>query len=158
MIPESSWLGAGFMGVNRWEESVGAVAGCSRPGNGAFSVADPRFAASANWNDGNQYGVKAWKQSANTIAGQQSPGQGAYAVADPRHQGDPKFNNCYRVAEWHETSPAVTGGTGPLRYRRLPPMMPCPGFDGIPCDAKTRGGVRCQKCLRIEEEDLWNQP
>lgn len=44
---------------------------------------------------------------------------------------------------------------GALRYRRLPPLMPCPGDE---CQQATRGGVLCFHCLKIEEEDLWNQP
>jgi hypothetical protein len=42
-----------------------------------------------------------------------------------------------------------------IRYRRLPPLMPCPGED---CQQATRGGVLCFACLKVEEEDLWNQP
>lgn len=46
---------------------------------------------------------------------------------------------------------------GKLRYRRLPPLMPCPGFEGIECTRMTRGGARCPCCLRTEEEDCWNE-
>lgn len=34
---------AGYMGVNRWDEPTGTVAGRSTPSNGSFSVADPPY-------------------------------------------------------------------------------------------------------------------
>jgi hypothetical protein len=46
---------------------------------------------------------------------------------------------------------------GTIRFRRLPPLMPCPGFEGIECGRQTRGGIRCEACLRVEEEDRWNE-
>ncbi len=110
--PDEEWR-AGVLGVRGWQDPSVTVAGRSTPTNGAYSVADPRWASSEKWRDGQQYGVRAWGDTAHCIAGSQAPGQGAYAVADPRHGGEAKFNNCYRVVRWGETSPAVTGGTGP---------------------------------------------
>ena len=110
--PDEQWRG-GVLGVRSWEDASVTVAGRSTPTNGAYSVADPRWASSEKWRDGQQYGVKSWSDTAHCIAGSQAPGQGAYAVADPRHGGEAKFNNCYRIVRWGETSPAVTGGTGP---------------------------------------------
>ena len=46
---------------------------------------------------------------------------------------------------------------GQIRFRLLPPLMPCPGFEDIPCTRTTRGGARCLQCAAIETEDLWNQ-
>lgn len=102
----------GWLGVRQWGEPTGAVAGASRPGNGAFSVADPRFAASAKWNDGQAYGVRAWGDTSGTIAGQQNPGQGAYSVADPRHHGPAKHSNEFRIVEWDRSACAVTSAHG----------------------------------------------
>ena len=110
--PDEEWR-AGVLGVRGWNDPSVTVAGRSTPTNGAYSVADPRWASSAKWRDGQQYGVRGWSDTAHCIAGSQAPGQGAYAVADPRHGGDGKFNNCYRVVAWGATSPAVTGGAGP---------------------------------------------
>ena len=110
--PDEEWR-AGVLGVRGWDDPSVTVAGRSTPTNGAYSVADPRWASSEKWRDGQQYGVRGWDDTAHCIAGSQAPGQGAYAVADPRHGGDAKFNNCYRVVPWGEASPAVTGGTGP---------------------------------------------
>ncbi|WP_353980854.1 DNA cytosine methyltransferase [Salinicola endophyticus] len=102
----------GFLGVNDWTDATGTIAGASRPGNGSFSVADPRFDQSAAWRDGQAYGVRRWDCSTGAIAGQQSPGQGTYAVADPRVVGV-RHNNVYRIVRWSRHSPSVTGGTGP---------------------------------------------
>ena len=43
-----------------------------------------------------------------------------------------------------------------LRYRRLPPLLPCPGYEDRSCGKPTRGGKRCVACSEIENEDLWN--
>ncbi|CBV42545.1 DNA cytosine methyltransferase [Halomonas elongata] len=102
----------GFLGVNDWEETVGTVAGASRPGNGKFSVADPRFNQSAKWKDGQAYGVRHWHGTAGAITSQKSPGQGSFAVADPRIDGV-RHNNVFRIMPWAATSQAVTAGGGP---------------------------------------------
>ncbi|WP_042978398.1 DNA cytosine methyltransferase [Burkholderia sp. AU4i] len=116
----------GVLGVNRWEEHSGVVAGASRPGNGRFSVADPRFAQSAKWNDGHAYGVLPWDDHCGTIAGQQTPGQGYYTVADPRHAGREKHNNEFRIVPWREAAGAVTSahGTGQCVQDPRPPAGP----------------------------------
>ncbi|WP_431207614.1 DNA cytosine methyltransferase [Burkholderia cepacia] len=116
----------GVLGVNRWEEPCGVVAGASRPGNGTFSVADPRFAQSAKWNDGHAYGVLPWDDHCGTIAGQQTPGQGYYTVADPRHAGAPKHNNEFRIIPWRDAAGAVTSahGTGQCVQDPRPPAGP----------------------------------
>jgi len=102
----------GGLGVRHWDEAAGAVAGETLPLNGAFSVADPRFEASARWHDGQAYGVRRWDETTGTVAGQQTPGQGAYSVADPRCQ-TVKHNNCFRVVRWAGPSGTVTGGGHP---------------------------------------------
>ncbi|WP_232447105.1 DNA cytosine methyltransferase [Burkholderia ubonensis] len=102
----------GVLGVNRWDEPCGVVAGASRPGNGSFSVADPRFEQSSRWNDGHAYGVLPWDDHCGAIAGQQSPGQGYYTVADPRHAGPAKHNNEFRIVPWCDAAGAVTSAHG----------------------------------------------
>ncbi|RRA01877.1 DNA cytosine methyltransferase [Burkholderia cepacia] len=99
----------GVLGVNRWEEPCGVVAGASRPGNGSFSVADPRGPADAAQYQ--QYGVMDWNDHAGTITGQKAPGQGTFSVADPRT--GVKHNNCFRIVPFDEPADVVTGGTGP---------------------------------------------
>ncbi|WP_027474598.1 DNA cytosine methyltransferase [Curvibacter gracilis] len=102
----------GFLGVNAWEDSTGTVTGKSLPGNGSFSIADPRFTQSSSWNDGQAYGVRRWGDTSGAIAGQQNPGQGTYSVADPRHAGPAKHSNEFRVVRWDREACAVTGAHG----------------------------------------------
>jgi site-specific DNA-cytosine methylase len=102
----------GALGVRRWDEPSGVIQGGSRPANGSFSVADPRFDQSAQWHDGQAYGVRQWDQPTGTVAGQQSPGQGAYSIADPRC-GATKHNNCFRVVRFDQPACAVTAGGHP---------------------------------------------
>ncbi|MBN8947178.1 MAG: DNA cytosine methyltransferase [Rhodanobacter sp.] len=111
IVPEASWNN-GVLGVQRWDEPSGTVAGASRPGNGNFAVADPRFNQSAGWNDGQQYGVHRWADTTGTITGQQNPGQGRFAVADPRCPST-KHNNCFRVVRFDHAAGTVTGGGHP---------------------------------------------
>ncbi|WP_236233253.1 DNA cytosine methyltransferase [Pseudomonas tohonis] len=93
----------GVLGVNGWQDSSGVIAGASRPMNGRFSVADPRYEASARWNYGQQFGVLDWRETSGTITGQKSPGQGKFAVADPRGQSFGK----YPVTEWNDHAGTV---------------------------------------------------
>lgn len=102
----------GYLGVRKWDGSTGAVAGASLPGNGAFSVADPRFEQSAKWKDGQALGVRSWSASTGAIAGQQGPLQGAYSVADPRHTGPAKHCNEFRIVAWAGQAGAVTSAHG----------------------------------------------
>lgn len=108
IVPEG--MHSGVMGVRRWDQPAGTVAGNNLPTNGAFSVADPRFEQSARWHDGQAYGVRAWDEASGAIAGQQSPGQGAYAVADPRLPHSPgRHLQMFRVVRWDGPAATVTG-------------------------------------------------
>jgi site-specific DNA-cytosine methylase len=98
----------GYLGVQAWEKPAGTVASRCGPTNGAFSIADPRFAGQ----EYSQYGVKRWSETASTVTSQRSPGQGNFSVADPRAEGV-RHNNVFRVIPWSVPSQAVTGGTGP---------------------------------------------
>lgn len=80
--------------------------------DGAELVADPRFAPSAAWKDGQALGVRRWGESTGTVAGQQGPLQGAYSVADPRHGGPDKHSNEYRIVAWEDAARAVTSAHG----------------------------------------------
>lgn len=98
---------AGYMGVNRWDEPTGTVAGRSTPSNGAFSVADPRFPAGGEYG---QLGVRSWNDSTGTVTGQRSPIQGGFSVADPRMPpSENRHYNMFRVIAWNEASNCVTG-------------------------------------------------
>lgn len=108
LAPERDYF-RGSLGVHAWGQSIGTVAGESKPTNGAFSVADPRI-------DGHhksvQMGVRRWSEPAGTVTTNMAPGAGPNAIADPRIDGV-KHNNCFRVVRWDHVSPSVTGGTGP---------------------------------------------
>lgn len=107
IVPE---MHNGSLGVKRWEEPIGVVAGASRPQNGAFSVADPRFEQSAKWSDGQAYGVRKWDSYTGTVSGKTMPGQGAFAVSDPRMPpSDTRHYNMFRVIDWRHPSNCVTG-------------------------------------------------
>lgn len=108
LMPE---MHRGGYGVRAWDEPTGVVASESRPSNGAFSVADPRFAQSSKWSDGQAYIVKRWDEHRGTVTGASAPGSSAQAVADPRT--GTKHNNCFRVVRLGDHSPSVTGGAGP---------------------------------------------
>ncbi|WP_257820642.1 DNA cytosine methyltransferase [Burkholderia glumae] len=114
----------GVLGVNHWDEPCGVVAGASCPGNGSFSVADPRGPANAAQYQ--QYGVLNWSDHSGTITGQKSPGQGTFSVADPRHAGPAKHNNEFRVIRWRDAAGAVTSahGTGQCVQDPRPPAGP----------------------------------
>lgn len=103
---------SGYLGVKRWDEPCGTVAGKSLPSNGSFSIADPRFDQSAKWKDGQALGVRQWGESTGTVAGQQGPLQGAYSVADPRHRCPAKHSNEFRIVPWAREAGAVTGAHG----------------------------------------------
>jgi site-specific DNA-cytosine methylase len=99
----------GALGVHKWDEPTGVVAGASRPGNGAFSIADPRFPAGGEYG---QLGVRSWNESTGTVTGQRSPIQGAFSVADPRHTGPAKHSNEFRIVPWDRGAQAVTSAHG----------------------------------------------
>jgi len=103
----------GVLGVQGWDEPSGVIAGASRPGNGRFSVADPRFAQSARWNDGQQYGVRKWADTAGAVTGQPNVGSGAFAIADPRIDGV-RHNHAYRIVAYNEPARSVTSGMGAM--------------------------------------------
>ncbi|RQY49671.1 DNA cytosine methyltransferase [Burkholderia stagnalis] len=107
IVPE---MRNGVLGLNHWDDSCGVVAGASRPGNGAFSVADPRARAGAAQYQ--QYGVLKWGESSGVVTGAKSPGQGTFSVADPRHTGPEKHSNEFRIVPWREAAGAVTSAHG----------------------------------------------
>lgn len=107
MVPD---FHRGFLGVNKWEEPAGTVAGHSRATNGNFSVADPRAPEGAL--EYSQYGVMRMEDTAGAVINVKSPGQGTFSVADPRIDGV-KHNNCFRVVRMSDSAGTVTGGHGP---------------------------------------------
>ncbi len=99
----------GFLGVNRWEDASGTVAGKSGATNGNFSVADPRTECSR---EGAGYlGVNEWENSMGTVTANGRPGAGAFSIADPRCPHS-TFQP-YGVISMDDTSRTIAGGTMP---------------------------------------------
>ena len=99
----------GYLGVNKWEDHIGTVAGRSTPSNGNFSIADPRFPAGGEYG---QLGVRSWDEPTGAITGQRSPIQGGFSVADPRHFGTAKHSNEFRIVPWDVHAQTVTSAHG----------------------------------------------
>lgn len=94
----------GGLGVRRWDEHTGAVAGESLPLNGAHSVADPRHLGPAK--HANEFRVVRWTRSSHTVTGSHGTGQ---CVADPRPAGE--LFGKYAVTDWQEPAGTVIAGS-----------------------------------------------
>ena len=80
----------GGLGVRRWDETTGAVAGESLPLNGAHSVADPRSGMEADraaYLTGGHYGVVPWDSASGAVSAAACHDNGRWSVADPRTSG-----------------------------------------------------------------------
>lgn len=126
ILPESAPHNGAY-GVREWTEPAGVVTSNGRPASGAFSVADPRFAASGN--EYSQYGVRRWTDTMGAVINVKSPGQGTFAVADPAIPGKPRFNNVYRIVPWDTAAPAVAGPGGPAGGLAVADPRPAPRDD-----------------------------
>lgn len=101
---------AGYLGVQRWQDTSGTVAGRSTPSNGAFSIADPRAPAGAL--EYSQYGVMRMEDTAGAVINVKSPGQGTFSVADPRTSLKPNAHqNLYSIVPWEKSSKTVAGAS-----------------------------------------------
>jgi len=69
------------LGVRGWNGQTGVVQGASRPHNGAFSVADPRYGIRDRRST---LGVRDWNGQTGTVTGESRPTNGAFSVADRR--------------------------------------------------------------------------
>jgi site-specific DNA-cytosine methylase len=99
----------GYLGVLRWDETCGTVAGETLPSNGKFSVADPRTIQ--NMHHG-IYGIRPWDAPCGTVQGHSMPGNGQFSVADPRYFGHHEYQQ-YGVRRWDETCGTVSGQSAP---------------------------------------------
>lgn len=96
---------SGYLGVHRWDESTGTVAGRSTPSNGSFSIADPRYQGA----EYSQYGVLKMDEPMGAVSAQSAPGGGKYSVADPRRAG-PSFGK-YMVTAYDGAAGTVISGS-----------------------------------------------
>ncbi|MGV8202940.1 DNA cytosine methyltransferase, partial [Pseudomonas aeruginosa] len=87
-------------------DTSGAIIGVKTPGQGTYSVADPRGQSFG------KYQVTEWDGPAGTVIAASTTGQGAFAVADPRHRGPAKHSNEFRIVPWDRHAQAVTSAHG----------------------------------------------
>lgn len=105
------WNDGQALGVLGWSETAGVIAGQQSPGQGAYSVADPRVDGVRH---NNVFRVIAWDQHAQAVTAGGHPTPGGQAVADPRPTGIPQKGDHYLtgghygVTKWDEPSGAVS--------------------------------------------------
>lgn len=105
IVPE---MRGGVLGVQKWDDSSGAVCGRNMPSNGKFSIADPRYSGQ----DYSQYGVLKFDEPMGAVSGQSAPGGGRYTIADPRMTPSAsRHYNLYRVIKWDRASNVVAGSS-----------------------------------------------
>lgn len=113
IVPEVS-LRENALGVNAWTDTAPVITSHRAPGQGRFSVADPRPGYGPNTHR-HVLGVKPWEgEPAATISGDPKPSSGAYSVADPRPaEGANATYQQYGVKDWSETASTVSGQSAP---------------------------------------------
>jgi site-specific DNA-cytosine methylase len=77
------WNDGQALGVRSWYQPTGAIAGQQSPGQGAYSVADPRHGGPEKHS--NEFRIVPWDRSAQSVTSAHGTGQ---AVADPRKPGE----------------------------------------------------------------------
>jgi site-specific DNA-cytosine methylase len=100
------------LGVLGWDETAPVLTSARAPGQGRFSIADPRIQTEREGSG--RLGVRDWNEPSGTVAGGSRPENGAYSVADPRPDyGDATHRNVLGVKGWEETAGVVTGNPNP---------------------------------------------
>lgn len=133
----------GALGVMPWSEPAGTVTAGARPGQGRFSVADPRV--SEGYGEYSQLGVTPWDKPSGSITGQSAPGGGRFAVADPRAPyGARYFPGVYGVTPWDGSATTVTSEATPNtgRFAVADPRL----HEGA-------GGPKFNNCFRVVRYD-----
>lgn len=96
-------------GVTRWDQVSATVTSQRSPGQGRFSVADPRYGKGGR-HFGNVFRVVRYDDPAHTISAQGQPSNGALSVADVRPNWKPTAHGTkLRVNEWESSVGTVTG-------------------------------------------------
>lgn len=110
IVPETP-LRENALGVNGWADTAPVITSHRAPGQGRFSVADPRV--DADWN-ADVLGVREWQNHTGTVAGRSSPSNGAYSVADPRPPvAANQTYQQYGVNDWEKSVGTVSGQSAP---------------------------------------------
>lgn len=108
-------------GIVRWDDAMGSVINVKSPGQGTFSVADPRTGIKHN----NCFRVVSCDRASATVTSGSGPSAGGLAVADPRGAEDPStLHGKYPVARWDEFSRTVIAGNANGAYAVADPRMP----------------------------------
>lgn len=97
------------LGVVGWDEPAPTITSQRAPGQGRFSVADPRVPDGLEGTG--RLGVREWGGPTGTVAGASRPENGAYSVADPREDG--RHHGSLGVKGWDEPAGVVAGATRP---------------------------------------------
>lgn len=110
------------MGVKEWTGQTGTIQGASRPANGSFCVADPRYGMRVRRPT---LGVRQWDGTTGTVTGQTHPTNGAFSVGDPRAlpalDGARYFEIVARsgMGETDPRARGARGGRGKYRVTRM---------------------------------------
>lgn len=105
ILPERSH---DYLGVNAWDEHIGAVSGRGTPTTGAYSVADPRHFGPDKHS--NECRINPWADPAKVVSSAHSTGQ---CVADPRFDSGKYDCGQYGLCGWDETMGAVINVKSP---------------------------------------------
>lgn len=114
IVPDAGWQ-ASVLGVQRWEDTAGTIAGRSSPSNGAYSVADPRTDWPAQTHQ-SKLAVQNWESPSKTVTGSDRVGSGALSVADPR-LGVDSDRGAYGVGAWDREAATITSARSPGQGR-----------------------------------------
>ncbi|MBO9898875.1 DNA cytosine methyltransferase [Xanthomonas phaseoli pv. dieffenbachiae] len=106
-------------GVLRMDQTAGTVIGVKSPGQGVFSVADPRHGGPAKHN--NEFRIVPWSANAGAVTGAHGTGQ---CVQDPRPNRDGKLFTKYPVTAWSSKTGTVIGGDDTGAYAIADPRLP----------------------------------
>lgn len=99
------------LGVNAWSDIAPVITSHRAPGQGRFSVADPRPAE--QWHN-DCFGVRDWAHPGRVVAGASRPANGAHSVADPRPgYGDRTHTNLLSVGAYEQPTRSITGARHP---------------------------------------------
>jgi site-specific DNA-cytosine methylase len=106
--PSASWHDGQAYGVRRWDAPCRTIAAGTNPGQGGYSVADPRphldRERGDDWYSGGHYGVVGWRQSSGAVSAAACYDNGRWSVADPRlPEADEKLSCVIRALDgtWH---------------------------------------------------------
>lgn len=109
IVPEAP-MRDNALGVNAWSDTAPVIIGQRSPGQGGFSVADPR-PIKPNWHHGS-HGVRDWTHTAHVVTGASRPANGAHSVADPRPDATWQ-SDVLGVRDWTAPSGVVAGRNSP---------------------------------------------